>query len=144
MNGASQNLSALRDAIVEEDADGVEEALNQAFGAGLSPDLVPTLIELLALPWHTRHEDVVLALQELKPPDAVEALRRAAVATHEYLDYDEFFGLARKCTWALGDIGTDAAKAALRELAEGENESIAGYARKRLDNWEQKLHRKGA
>lgn len=137
-------LSALRDAIGSHDADGVEENLNKAFSAGLTADYVPILIELLELPWHKRHEDVVLALHEQKPPNAVQALRRAAMITYDYLDYDEFFGLARKCTWALADIGTIEAKSALLEIAKTENENIAGYARKRLYNWEQERHRKGA
>ncbi len=144
MKESSAILSTLRKAIDRCDPDGVEDALNQAFGAGLTTDLIPTLIELVELPWHYRHEDVVSALQELKPPSAVRALRRAAVVTHAYLDYDEFFGLARKCTWALADIGTEDAKAALNDLAATENKIIAGYARKRLENWEQERHRKGA
>jgi HEAT repeat protein len=137
-------LKALRDAIASHDADRVEEALGQAFTAGLSSVLVPTLIELLNLPWHTRHEDVVRALQELKPPAAVPALKRAAMVTHPYLNYDEFFGLARKCTWALADIGTLEAKTALQELSEANNPLIAGYAKKRIDNWTQEMQRKGA
>ncbi|MCP4378088.1 MAG: hypothetical protein GY794_18185 [bacterium] len=144
MNNNPKVLSLLHDAIESKDAAGVEEALTQAFRAGLTPDLIPLLMDVLSMNWHIRHEDVVLALQELKPPQAAQALREAALVTHEYLDYDAFFGLARKCTWALADIGTPKAKDALFELAETDNEIIAGYAQKRLDRWEQELDRKGA
>ncbi len=134
----------LHQAIESKNADGFEEALIYAFRADLTTDLIPLLIEVLSMNWHFRHEDVISALQELKPPQAVQALREAALVTHEYLDYDEFFGLARKCTWALADIGTPKAKDALFELTETDNEIIAGYAQKRLDRWEQELDRKGA
>jgi len=144
MNKTSETIASLRCAIQAKDPDKVEEALNQAFGSALSADLLPTLVDLLGMPWHTRHEDVIRALQELKPPSAVQALRKAAVTKHQYLDYDEFFGLARKCTWALADIGTPEAKDALRELAKLDNVSIASYAQKRLDNWDKELNRKGA
>ena len=143
MNKDNQILSALHHAVDCRDAAGVELALNQAFDAGLTPDLVPILVEVLGMAWHTRHEDVVRALQKLRPSQAVQGLREAAVVAHEYLNYDEFFGLARKCTWALADIGTPEAKAALYELAGVQNEIIAGYAQKRLDKWDQELDRKG-
>ena len=70
--------------------------------------------------------------------------REAAVVTHQYLDYDEFFGLARKCTWALADIGTPEANTALQELSQVDNQTIADYAQERLDKWEQELYRKNA
>jgi HEAT repeat protein len=60
----------------------------------------------------------------------------------EYLQYDENFALARKCTWALTDIGTDAAMAKLQELAGSSNPKIRSYARKRLENWQGEIHRK--
>ena len=137
-------MRALAIAVEKQDPDGVEDALNDAFDSGLTPNIGPILVDLLVMTWHFRHEDVVLALQELKPSQAVDALYQAALVTHEYLGYDEFFGLSRKCTWALADIGTPEANRALVALTKSENETIAGYAQKRLDNWEQELHRKGA
>lgn len=135
-------LAALRSAMDSEDGVGVELALYQAYSAGLTPPLAPALIELIGATYHRRHEDVAFALQQLRPREAVQALHRAALDRHEYLEYDEHFGLARKCTWALADIGTPEAKAALVDLASADNEVIAGYAQKRLDRWERELHRK--
>jgi hypothetical protein len=96
------------------------------------------------MPWHTRHEDIARALQRLRDPRTVDALFSAALSRHDYLAYDEFFGLARKCTWALADIGTIEAKRRLEQLAGSENPMIAGYARKRLGRWEEEMDRKGA
>jgi hypothetical protein len=94
-------------------------------------------------PWHFSHEDVVHALQRLRSPEAVGLLERTAFSVHKYQDYDETFGLARKCTWAPADIGTPEARLALARLANCNNSFIAVYAKKRLDQWERELHRKG-
>ena len=118
-----------------------ESAICGAFS--LHPIHAPALILLAEASWHQRHEDVVRYLQQLRSPAAVDALERTAFSIHEYLAYDEDFGLARKCTWALADIGTPAAHQALTRLADCNNPTIAGYAKKRLDNWQKELPRKG-
>ena len=136
------DLRELHSAIEAKDGERVEHALNECFRAGFAPEHVPALIGLLGQPWHSRHEDVVSALQQLKDARAVDALYEEAQASYAYLEYDEFYGLARKCTWALADIGTPEAKAKLEALAREGNELVAGYARKRLDRWDAELHRK--
>ena len=73
----------------------------------------------------------------------MEALYRTAFVEHEYRAYDEFFGLARRCTWALADIGTVEAYEKLELLAQCNNPMIAAYAQKRLDSWEEEKTRKG-
>jgi hypothetical protein len=141
---ADQVLGLLDDAVESQRASDVECALLIAFKTSFTPDFVPTLAGLLAMPWHHSHEDIVGALQKLKDPRAVEALYEAALASHDYLAYDELFGLARKCTWALADIGTAEALAKLRLLATCDNQRIASYAQKRIDSWEKEKRRKGA
>lgn len=145
MNEPTENraLQALEDAAKKEDADGIELALRIDF-EGLTPAFVPVLVQLLGASWHQRHEDIAHALQDMKDPRAVDALYQATFARYDYLAYDEFFGLARKCTWALADTGTTEAKAKLKLLAAGENLLIAGYAQKRLDRWDDEQKRKRA
>lgn len=138
--------SVLRDltlACASRDADRVELALVDAYRVGVTAKFVPTLIELLQTPWHTRHEDVVQLLQQLKDPRAVVPLELAAQSSHDYLSFDEHFGLARKCTWALADIGTEEAKGALSRLAGSDNQLIREYASRRLDRWALEADRKG-
>jgi hypothetical protein len=130
-------------AIKARDADAFEVAVSAAFASGLPYDLADVFSEALLMPWHPRHEDLVSALQKMKNPASVEALCTAATTHHAYLDYDELFGLARKCTWALADIGTPLARKKLDELATNPNPTIAAYARKRLDHWDEELPRKG-
>ncbi len=127
-------IALLQQARDTRDADGVEAALTVAFQRGLTPSLVPLLCDLILDDWHTRHEDVALALEELRDPQSTDALARAALTNHAYLDYDENFGFARKCTWALARIGTLEAFQRLRELARCSNPTIAAYAIKRLPN----------
>jgi hypothetical protein len=133
----------LESAIREQSADLVETAVYQAFKIGLHAIYVPSLVLLAEAGWHLRQEDVVRALQQIRSPDAIGVLERTAFSIHAHLAYDETFGLARKCTWALADIGTPDAQQALTRLANCDNAVIAGYARKRLDNWQKELNRKG-
>ena len=136
-------LRELHSAIEAKDGERVELALGECFSSGFTREHVPALVVLLGQTWHSRHEDVVLALQGLKDPRAVDALYEEAHASYEYLDYDDTYGLARKCTWALADIGTPEAKAKLELLAREVNEMVAEYARKRLARWSKERYRKG-
>src|SRR5512141_2888766 len=133
----------LTGAILARDGDAFDDGVVEAFRANLPQELADVFLEALGMSWHRKHEDLVAALQQWRAPAAVEALFAAATARFDYLEYDEFFGLSRKCTWALADIGTPEAKTRLEDLARHENPRIAGYARKRLDQWDQEMARKG-
>jgi len=137
-------LEELALASQHQDARAVEQAIDDAHRVGSDSTIVPLLLDLLEQDFHSRHEDIIRMLQRLKDPRASQSLYKAALVTHDYLDYDDFFGLARKCTWALADIGTPEARSLLEQLALNENGYIAGYAQKRLDNWDEELSRKGA
>ena len=134
MSDEHEVIALLQQARTTRDADSVEAALTVAFQRGLTPSLVPLLCDLILDDWHTRHEDIALALEELRDPHSIDALARAALSSHAYLDYDENFGFARKCTWALARIATHEAFERLRELARCSNPTIAAYASKRLPN----------
>lgn len=116
----------------ERSPEDVELSLILVGKFGSLPSALHILNQLLAEGWHYRHEDIALALEELHDPSSIEPLYRAALSRHEYLDYDDGYALARKCTWALYKIGTPEAFERLRDLSRGENLVIAGYARKRL------------
>lgn len=132
----------LQNAVLSRDADEIESVLVEMYKSGPKHEFVTQLNQLLTLDCHQRHEDIVQTLQELKDPSSVDVLYRTALKTFEYLDYDECFGLARKCTWALADIGTPEAKEKLCELSKSDNSFIAGNALKRLENWSKELSRK--
>src|SRR5688572_8448783 len=66
--------------------------------------------KLLQADWHYCHENIALILQGIKDPTTVNCLFEAAELHFDYLDYDDGFAFARKCTWALADIGTAEAK----------------------------------
>jgi hypothetical protein len=142
--GGKVNLSLLEEACRRQNADdlGAAFVIGAVFGFPTGP--IPLLCQLLSARWHQHHEGIVQTLQELRAAAAVDALYDTALDRHEYLAYDEFFGLARKCTWALADIGTQDALAKLHLLAGNENAIIAGYAQKRINNWDEERARKGA
>lgn len=136
-------LGLLEEATRLGDAASIECALMIAPGRTGDLDVVPTLIELLGSEAHVRHEDVARWLQQLRDPRAVEALHAAALTEHGHLGHDGGHALARKCTWALADIGTPEAREKLRLLAEGDDAEIAGDALRRLERWGEELARKG-
>jgi len=132
----------LENALAKQDADGVENVLSEEITR--EDDCVPVLAKLLTCDWHESHEDITLTLQQLKDPRAVETLQQVAGMKFDYLRYNDSQALARKCTWALADIGTPEAKTALQSIAQWPDSVVAGYARKRLDRWDQELPRKGS
>jgi HEAT repeat protein len=123
-------------------AESIEALLWLADIVGPPPDYAVILASLLLATNHQRNEDIAHTLQGLRDARTVEALFCAALSIHGHLHYDEFFNVARKCTWALADIGTPEAFAKLQELTTNENPSIAGYAQKRIDSWVKERARK--
>jgi len=110
---------------------------------GLHRSMSAWLIELSGSPWHTRHEDVVTALQRLRSPADVDVLGDVAMTEHGYLAFDEFKGLARKCRWALADIRTAEATQLSRVLLRHPNRQLADDTRRRLIKWDEEIGRKG-
>jgi hypothetical protein len=136
-------VARLEAAYAAQDRREVEAANDQAWRVGLHRVMCDVLIKLVGAPWHISHKDVVQNIQGLRCPQAAPALERTAHAVYGYLSYDNNFGLARKCTWALADIGTPDAQKALERLSQSGNAKIAAYASKRLAHWQEELPRKG-
>ena len=137
-------IEALKTALETSDELMTEDALSLVHSFGIQSDFVPQLIDLIESDWHYRHEDIARLLQDAKDNRATSALHRIASRKFEYLNYDNSYALARKCTWALADIGTLESKNALVDLANSNDETIAGYAQRRIDKWDVELKRKTA
>ena len=122
----------LHETLSSRQADDVESLLAIAdhFGA-LTQDAVPDLCRLLLDDFHQRHEDIARYLQSLRDPKSVGALYDACFLDLPYF-WDDGDALARKCTWALHDVGTPEAFERLRALTEHPRASVIDYARKRL------------
>ncbi|MGO4500095.1 hypothetical protein AB4114_29895 [Paenibacillus sp. 2RAB27] len=125
-------IRLLERALVERNADDVEFTLFAGFDL-FTEKSVPILCELLVSDSHSRHEDIARSLQDLKSPESIESLYAAALLKLDYLDFDENFALARKCTWALSAINTIESRRKLELLAQCDNEIIRGFAKKRLE-----------
>ncbi|NOU29645.1 MAG: hypothetical protein HOO96_17205 [Polyangiaceae bacterium] len=138
-------LTLLRDALARQDGEDLARALLLATLPPVpSGDRAPVLALALEASWHTLHEDIARALQVHRDPRTVPALARAARTKHAYLAYDDSHAFARKCIWAMADVGTTEAHAHLQELAQEADPEIAGYARRRLARWDEERGRKGA
>ena len=97
--------------------------------------------ELLKYSWHNCHDQLVSNFQWLSNPIAIEILYKTAL--NEEIESMDYKPIARKCTWALADIGTKESKEKLKILSNCGDEIIEGYANKRLINWEKEKYRKG-
>ena len=124
------------------DMDLAEEALMNMYDNGAELEYTPYLNQLLGIKNHYRHEDIAQTLQSLKSESSVDILFKTATVKLEYLNYDNSEALARKCTWALADIGSKKAKEALEILSKNQDSVIANFATKRLNNWESEASRK--
>jgi hypothetical protein len=137
-----KTVAHLESAIRDENAAAAEAALLEVYDAGLHPVHCTILIALVEASWHQKHEDIVHAIQRLRCPDAVAALERTTFSAYEYRDYDDYGMLASQCIWALADIGSPDAHAAITRLANCGNPLIANSALERLNHWQKELDRK--
>ena len=109
----------------------------------LPPEAVELINELILADWHKQHEDLARSLQRHRRTTSVSALERAAQLTLPYLvEQQTLDAFHRKCTWALADIGTLEARNALIKLSRCDDIELAGYAQKRLDQWDDEIPRK--
>ena len=134
MPGARDVRGPVAAAIQAKDPGDFEAALTYVYHESRLDEVADLLVGALPMVWHRRHEDMAQALQQIRYIPAVGALAEAAITKHDYLDYDNSYALARRCTWALADIGTDEAKSHLQSPSQFGDPTIAGYARKRLDS----------
>ncbi len=125
-------LRMLEGAYHENNGDDVEFGLYLGFRFGFTPEFLDVLIRLSDADWHQRHEDVVAALDDLRDLRATEALYRATLKIHTYLDYDDSRALASKAIWALGRLGDRTADQRLRTLADSGEPVVQAYAREQL------------
>lgn len=104
--------------------------LGQLYGRSLK--LAPVLCLLLGRDDHKGHEDIADTLQNLRDPRSVECLYERATRPLAYLTYNDSTALARKCVWALHDIGTSEAIAKLTLLTRDRRMPVANESSKRL------------
>lgn len=105
--------------------------LGTLFGRSLKA--TPILCLLLARDDHEGHEDLADTLQDLRDPRSVECLFDRANRRLPYLDYNDSSTLARRCAWALHDIGTSEAIAKLNALTRDPREEVSSEAADRLE-----------
>ena len=91
------------------------------------------LIELAYDKRHCQHEDLAFLLERKHSAKLINRVYDLAVMELDYKKEDEFFNIARKCTYALGYTNTPKAKEKLELLAQNENELIREYAIKQLN-----------
>jgi hypothetical protein len=125
-------LKILEEAYRQKSEDDVECGLSVGFHLGFTSEFIDVLTRLSDAGWHHSHEDVVTALDSLGDTRTIEALYRAALKIHPYLEFDDSRALAGKAIWALGRLGNAIADQKLRLLAESSDPVVGTDARKQL------------
>jgi len=125
----------------EKDLLRVDNLIYLIFSFKLFDEMFLELLNnLLACNWHKQHENIAMLLQKLKSPSSVEILYETTTKEYKYLEYDEFYALAVKCIWALGDIGTKQAKEKLELLLKNNNNIIKENAQKQINRIDNRIN----
>jgi hypothetical protein len=101
---------------------------------GSDPRALTLGAALLDAHWHDGHEALGERMQWLRAPELVDAFYRASLKTYTY-HYDGGNAIRRRFTWALADVGNQAAFDALIRLCGSCNRQTAVFAFKRLRGW---------
>lgn len=109
-------------------------ALDLLHENGSDPRVLELGIALLDVDWHKSHDEIGLCVQWLRAAELVDALYRASLKTYAY-EYDGGNAIRRRFTWALADVGSQAAFDARVRLRGATDRQIALFAFKRLRGW---------
>lgn len=143
MNQRETDLIKIKKIIAEKDSDGAyEKVFSFIHTYEEDEEILLLLCQIFESDWHEDHENMARAFQYISNPITAETLFKVAFSDFEYIRWNEYFPLQRKCTWALADIGTNEAKKYLEQIEQQANETIAKYAIKRLDLWDFEFRRK--
>jgi HEAT repeat protein len=123
----------LNAALTSEDPFDLEHGLLVGFQHGITRAYLTPLLNLVTASWHRQHENVISALAELRAPESVDELQRAALVRYPYLESDKTCSLGVKAITALGDIGNAAAVAQLATLLQSGQHILVKQAKKQLE-----------
>lgn len=107
-------------------SDDLDFLLVLCFFDGLDPAYALPVCKLLQLPSQWENENIIDMLGEVGTEECVDSIYHAALRIP---DYDDARSYARKCIWALRDIGGAKAAEKLRLLSMHEDPLIREHAR---------------
>jgi hypothetical protein len=126
-------LKLLEGAFQIQDAKDLDCALIVGFTFGFAPEHADIFCQLINAEWHHSHEDLVSALDEMKSPNAAEALFCATQWIPRYLEFDESRALASKAIWALGKLASSDADMKLTMLVNSKDVFLRKAAAQQLE-----------
>lgn len=127
--------------IKEKDSQGVWDFCSSHPTDLTQEEIINYHNELLKLDWHYCHDQIVSNYQWLSNPITIDILYETAL--NDKIERMDYKPIARKCTWALADIGTSESKEKLQLLLRCGDKQIEEFATKRLSNWDKEQYRKG-
>lgn len=131
------NVRYIHDLVQRGDLDEAHLCLprEKPYAASLTtPQFMAIEREQLLLMTHRDHEAIVRLLQDHPEAASVPYLRQAISLKPSlgYLDYDDYGAFYKKCLWALQEIATPEALAAIAEYARSDIEPLRNEALHRL------------
>ena len=94
------------------------------------------LAELLVQPWHHFHDRIAGALEFHTSVEIIDYLYKGAFYSCDNLEYEsDYRGFNRKCLYALAKIGTNEAKEYIKQIADGDDAILSGYAKSILKEY---------
>lgn len=120
----------------EKNGDDVELILLLGFKFGFPKKCSAILTKILPHSWHHSHEDIVTILGEMKDSEAACAIYQTAISSYDYLSYDDFSNLGKKCCSSLYSIKSPKSKMKLDMLSKSDDKIVANEARSFLEIWQ--------
>jgi hypothetical protein len=110
-------IDLLNEALVTKSADTVECAIMLIDRCGTSETNIERLQSLIKADWHTKHEDIISMLDDLRDERNLDVFIYAVCHFPPHLKYDEGHALARKAIYGLSNLNTPASREVLSSFA---------------------------
>lgn len=104
-------------------------------------DKLQIVQQLFEQPTHGLHNDLAYVFQRAAHPETAEWIFDQVMGGN-IPEIDDYLPISRVFTWALADIGGEAAWHYLQKIAASGNKFLESYARKRLASWSKEAGRK--
>ena len=136
LDGRRHTLILIRDAVQEQDGDGLYAAFLFGYQFGFPEETRDLIRDVLLEEWHHQHEDFVQIVGEARDPSDVELFYQVSSLHLPYLAYNDSGALGSKAIYELRNIGTPEAKARVLERQEVEKRPLVVHAiNSNLESW---------
>lgn len=124
-------IESLEQALINHDDEKVDFYLIAAGCDGLTKEYSKVLCLLLLETWHFKHEEILVALEEIRDPETIQPIVKSLELKLNYYTGND---IPRKAIWALGAIDTPESINEIKKLTISINVFTRGEAVFFVDN----------